>query len=498
MQLRPQNERILFGLKLRQLRQVRDLSFQQLAKLTGMSVSYLNEIERGKKSPKPDKLQDLATALDVDVATLTDPTLDAAMMPVVDLLKSNFLNELPLDRFGIELSKIVEIISGAPARVGAFISTLLELSRNYALIDENFYAGALRSWLEMHENYLEDSEAFAKTLRQELGWDPAHVPSVAELTNLLRKRYDYRILRGGLDEHEAFAGLERVFLPTDRSLLLAGSMQDRDLRYHLAKELGYQVQALTAHRSLTSPIVEVTGFDMALAQARAHAFAAALLLPAEQFDAELKGFFGEAEPELDVFQKLLKHYSVTPSLLLDRVAALLPRFREIHSLFLIELTETAPNELQVTRELHLGKHHRPHATGLLEHYCRRWIGSRLLLNRRESVQVGLQASQFYGSDDVYLVLAIADRDHSGRRQSIFLGMPLTEELEGTIPALVKADLQYKVVNNTCERCPITDCAERAAQPVVAQARERRRTVMETINELQRQARLAARRGTKRI
>ncbi|MFK8056242.1 MAG: helix-turn-helix domain-containing protein [Saprospiraceae bacterium] len=492
MQLRPQNERILFGLKLRQLRQRRELSFQQLSKLTGISVSYLNEIERGKKSPKKDKLKDLAATLDVEVATLEDPTLDAAMMPVVDLLRSNFLNELPLDRFGIELSKIVEIIGSAPARVGAFISTLLQLSRNYALLDENFYEGALRSWLEMHENYLEDSEAFAKTLREELKWEPAYVPTAEELGYILRYKYDYRIEKGGLDQHEAFEGLERVFLPTDRSLLLAGSMEERDLRHHLAKEIGYQILQLSKERSLTSPIVEMSGFDMALAQARAHAFASALLLPAEQFDAELKGFFGEGELEPDIFQQLLKRYKVTPLLLLDRVAALLPQFREIRSLFLIQLTESDPGELSVTRELHLGKHHRPHATGLREHYCRRWVGVRTLFGGRHTAQVGLQVSRFHGSDEEYLVLAISDRQHNGKRQSTFLGMPLTPELEGTIPALVKAALQHQVVSNTCERCPIENCNERAAPPNAANLKQQRKQVGETIDDLQRKARQAAR------
>lgn len=492
MQLRPQNERILFGLKLRQLRQLRELSFQQLAKLTGMSVSYLNEIERGKKSPKKDKLQDLATALDVEVATLVDPTLDAAMMPVVDLLRSNFLNELPLDRFGIELSKIVEIIGSAPARVGAFISTLLELSRNYALLDENFYAAALRSWLEMHENFLEDSEAFAKTLRTELEWAAEYVPSSDELEHILRYKYDYRIEKNGLDAHPAFDGLERVFLPTDRTVLLASSMEERDLRYHLAKEIGYQKLDLSKDRSLTCPMVEVSGFDMALAQARAHAFASALLLPAEQFDAELKGFFGDGELEPDIFQQLLERYRVTPILMLDRVAALIPRSREIRSLFLLQLTETEQDRLQVTRELHLGKHHRPHATGLFEHYCRRWIGVQVLLDERDGVKVGLQVSQFYNSEESYLVLAIADRQHNGKRQSTFLGMPLTAELEGTIPSLVKADLKHRIVNNTCERCPIENCEERAAEPLVANLRQKRKKVGETIEELQRKARQAAR------
>ncbi len=306
MRLRPQNERLLFGLKLRQLRLDRSLSFQQLAKLTGMSVSYLNEIERGKKSPRPDKLEDLARALDVGVAELSDFTLEASMMPVVELLQTDFLNELPLDRFGIELAKIVEIIASSPARVGAFISALLELSRNYALLDENFYLAALRSWLEMHENYLEDSEAFAKTLRADLGWAPEYVPTARELGEVLRERHDYRLVAGGIAEHEAFAGLERVFVPTDRTLLLAPTLREPDLRYHYAKELAYQTLGIRG-RSLTAPMVRVKGFDMALAHARANAFAGALLLPGRQVDAEVRDFFGEREPALDVFENWLSH-----------------------------------------------------------------------------------------------------------------------------------------------------------------------------------------------
>ena len=151
-----QNERILFGLKIKQLRKERQLNFADFAKQTGMSQSYLNEIEKGKKFPKGDKIQALAQALGVGVGELTSPDLGKNFAPVSDLLNSNFLNELPLDLFDIELSKVVEIIAGAPTKVGAFISTLVDLSRNYALAEENFYFGALRSYLELNNNYFED------------------------------------------------------------------------------------------------------------------------------------------------------------------------------------------------------------------------------------------------------------------------------------------------------------------------------------------------------
>ncbi len=504
MALRPQNERILFGLKLRQLRAARGLSFQQLAALTGISVSYLNEIERGKKSPKPDKMADLARALEVESGTLSDRTLDAAMMPVAELLRSNFLNELPLDRFGIELAKIVEIIAGAPARVGAFISTLLELSRNYALRDESFYVGALRSWLEMHENFLLEPEQAAADLRLELGWSDAHVPGVEELAQLLRGRFDYHLDVGGLDAHPAFDGLERVLVPVSRTTLLKAGLSAAELRYHLAEELGYAILD-PATRSLTAPSLRVRGFDEALAQANSSAFAGALLLPAEALDAGIESLISEQRPRPSQLVALCTEFAVTPLLLFDRLAGLLPARRGIRSLFLLELTEQSGGGIQVSRELHLGTRHRPHSTGLDEHYCRRWVASRLLADESEErggersrTRVGVQLERFEGTDEEYFVFALADREPSGRRRVVCIGLPHDAVLRRQVRFLSTARLPSRQVANTCERCALTDCEVRAAPPVAAEARARRREVRETIDALQRQARQAARRSRKRI
>jgi len=139
MSVKSLNNRILFGLMVKQLRQQRQLSFAELAKQSGLSVSYLNEIEKGKKYPKSDKMADLAAALEIDKDMLEKQELPLSLAPVQELLQSNFLNELPLDLFGIELSKVIEIIANAPLRVGAFISTLVEISRNYALRESHFY-----------------------------------------------------------------------------------------------------------------------------------------------------------------------------------------------------------------------------------------------------------------------------------------------------------------------------------------------------------------------
>ena len=61
----PELLKFLLGLKLRKLRFEKGLSLQALSQLSGLSSSYLNEIEKGKKYPKVDKLILLAKSLKI-------------------------------------------------------------------------------------------------------------------------------------------------------------------------------------------------------------------------------------------------------------------------------------------------------------------------------------------------------------------------------------------------------------------------------------------------
>ena len=109
MDVKSINQKLILGLKVKHLRTKKGYSFSELAKVSGLSGSYLNEIEKGKKYPKQDKLKTLAAGLDVNFEELTSTKLTGNLAPLAALLKSNFLNELPLDLFGIELGKVVEL-----------------------------------------------------------------------------------------------------------------------------------------------------------------------------------------------------------------------------------------------------------------------------------------------------------------------------------------------------------------------------------------------------
>ncbi len=70
MALNSDNIKLILGLKVKQFRLDRGMSLNEVSKKSGLSMSYINEIEKGKKYPKTDKIMALAAALEVEYDAL--------------------------------------------------------------------------------------------------------------------------------------------------------------------------------------------------------------------------------------------------------------------------------------------------------------------------------------------------------------------------------------------------------------------------------------------
>lgn len=58
------------GIKLKQLRTDKGLTLKQLAEITKLSISFISDIENGRRNPSLENLNILASALDVSSETL--------------------------------------------------------------------------------------------------------------------------------------------------------------------------------------------------------------------------------------------------------------------------------------------------------------------------------------------------------------------------------------------------------------------------------------------
>lgn len=482
------NERIIFGLKVKQLRMEQGLSFAELSKASSISLSYLNEIEKGKKFPKKDKVKSLAAALGTTYEDLTNNELGRNLAPVSQLLRSNFLNELPLELFGIELSKVAEIIAQAPIQVSAFISTLLELSRSYALREESFYFAALRSYLELNANYFPDLEEAVETFAQKHNLPSVRPLPPRVLQQLLEKEYGYTV-EAGLEQHEDLASLRSIYQPEQQRLLINGALTPVQRGFQFGKELAFNYLNLK-ERANTSSILRSRVFQEVLNHSKATYFSDALHIPLQPFVTAVKDFFALPKWDGEAFLEVMRRFNATPEMYYHRLTNVLPQFFDIKELFFLRfLHDPTQDKFTIDKELHLERRHHPHENGLFEHYCRRWVSTNIFDDMPDGSGVGLavdaQVSQYYGTEDSYLCITLARTNYptAGRNVSVTLGFLVTEELKKTISWANDPAIGARVVNTTCERCAITDCQVRAAEPVIVEKRERIRRMRAALSEL---------------
>lgn len=493
MSVKSLNNRILFGLIVKQLRQEKQLSFADLAKQSGLSVSYLNEIEKGKKYPKPEKLAALAEALGVEAHNLENQVLPQSLAPVQELLQSNFLNELPLELFGIELSKVAEIIANAPLRVGAFISTLVEISRNYALREHHFYFGALRAYQELHYNYFEEIESAALSFSKKHKLNELDTLPVLELEKILRKNFNYNIVPAGLEDYPEFKNMRSLFIPRKKRLLLHPEISEMQKSFQFGKEIGFNHLGLKG-RSLTSSLVKVDNFDTVLTHARAAYFSVALLMNLERFTQDIEAFFNNQKWDGQQFMALMQKYQAAPEMFFQRLTNVIPQKFGIHKMFFLRfLHDPKEDRFEIDKELHLHRKHHPHSNGLREHYCRRWMSISLLQELNEMLEtgkyagtmVGVQRSHYFGTDDEYLCFTVARPASSDSRYNVSLtiGMIIDEELRSKIHFVDDPAIKVRAVHTTCERCQIMDCKDRASEPIEVERKARRKAMLAKLREL---------------
>jgi XRE family transcriptional regulator, fatty acid utilization regulator len=474
--------KILFGIKIKALRTARGLSFMELSQQTSVSVSYLNEIEKGKKYPSADKIEVLADVLDTTVEELTSEHLSANLAPVEALLNSNFLNELPLDLFGIELNKIAEIIAKAPIKVGAFISTLLDLARTYNVHEENFYNRALRSYQELHNNYFEDIEEAIDRFVGHQNLEDEQITTL-QLAKILEQKYRYVIDYQGLDAYTELAHLRSLTVFSQKKILLSSKLNEKQVTYQLAKELGFCVLSLQERIDLRQ---RATTFEQVLNNYKAAYFAVGLLIPKKSMIRDMETFFAKPAWDGDFLLSLLEKYQVSTETLFQRMNVL-PHHFGINRLFFMRIVhDTTLGQYHIDKELHLSQKHPLHSNGLSEHYCRRWaaISSFQELTKNET-QAFIQRAIVHGTSDEYISLTLSRTAYPSVNQqvSVTIGFLVDKKLKKHVQFYGDQQIPKTEVGVTCERCPIQNCAQRAAAPIQWEAKQQRKAIREALDRV---------------
>ncbi len=494
MALNQDNIRLLFGLKLKELRLDKKLSITDLAHHTGLSISYINEIEKGKKYPKSDKIMAFSNVLGVDYDSLVSLKLNKKLEPISTLLQSNILTELPLEMFGISPSDLLEMLSNAPTKVSAFIGTLIEIARNYNMSVEQFYFSALRTYQEMSDNYFEDIEQDALRFLEEFGIAPAQILNHKFLSDLLIRHYNYAILMIDNEKYPELTEVRSMFSAKgDKNLLHINPNLDASQQaFILGRELGYQYLKLK-NRLNTTHLVEAESFEHLLNNYKASYFAGAIIVKGDLLAAKLTTFFAQPRFNPNDLLAMISYFNTTPETFCYRLSNVLPKYFGIKQIFFFRFNNHAGQNLfECTKEMHLARKHYPH-TIKNEHYCRRWVALTSLLKLAQLQAISpaqptlcqAQISRYIDTDDEYFVVSFAKQMHPNPNlnMSVSMGIRLDENTKSKMLFLSDKSLINREVNETCERCAAFDCKERMAAPTVLQRRHKQEAIRKAMQQL---------------
>ncbi len=480
--------KLIFGLKLKQIRTDKNLSLFGLSKLSGLSKSYLNEIEKGKKYPKPDKIVTLSEKLDVPYDQMVSLKLDKNLAPIGDILQSKILKEIPLEVFGIEERTLIEIVANAPAKVNAFISTIIEISQHYNFSKESFYLASLRSFQEANNNYFDDLEKSAIAFAKAYQIDLTKPITSQDLEEILVEEFKYTIHNNELDKHKSLDSLRSIFVPKSNALILASDIDDAQRTFIYAKELAYNYLALE-NRLYTFSWIKFENFDQVLNNFYASYFAGALILPRALVTQKIKETFDKETFDASLFLETMQSFNASPESFYQRLTNILPKEFHIKNLFFLRFTHKDGTEkFHLKKELHLSHQHAPHANETNEHYCRRWVSLQVLKAIRKTKKnhvFDMQISHYPDGDMNYLVLSSATKDpfKENHYRSISVGLLINKQLQRKLSFLKDINIETKEVGVTCERCAIRDCKERQAPSIVLDKRVKNKQIEHVVNEL---------------
>ncbi len=485
---------IIFGLKVGQLREASDISLKQLAARTGMSVSYLNEIEKGKKYPKMEKMLLLATALGTTYEELVTPRLDGSLDPLAAVLASPLMRQFPFHLFGTSAREILQLMVGHPNEMGTLARMLSELGHSYDLRIEDLFHTALRCYQMLHHNYFPELETLAGDFRQRNGLAADELVSHEHMRTALLQLSGLKIIEKDADELPPALRSQRFFiLPSGRELWLNRRLSSAQRGFLFARELGYQLLGIQ-DRPATSPALQPVTFDHVFDNFRVSYFAGALLLPQKRFLLDLKRIF--ARPNWAEAQHALLDlptlYGVTPETLFYRMSELIPqgfKTRKVH--FTKFARKHEHRRLVLEKQFNMSQLHIPNGISLNEHFCSRWLSvvalDELASNPELATWLGAQRSRFFdfGTDFFCLTVSYRGTLRPDELFSATVGFPLDPSLKATVKFWSDDAIPTRDLGQTCERCPLSPghCVERQVDPDLYLAGRERAAQREALAEL---------------
>jgi len=467
MSISKENLNLVLGLKVGWLRQQKQLSLKELSEKCGLSISYLNEIEKGKKYPKADKIMALSHALDIAYDDLVSLQLDQQLAPLSNMLSTSIMQEIPFDIFGLNKSQVMELMTNKPAQFSSLVDTLVKMAHANNIGVDDILLGALKSYREMNADYFPEIERAASDFRKHTKWDDSG-DAFLQIKAHLSKNLNYRIDETMLAGHAYLNRFRSLSFPKKPPIIYVNNQLGVEQQsFALLREAGYEFMGFAERVSGASVLMDAT-FDQLLNSAKASYFAGAVLIPETEFVKDLKEWFSNETCNIGFLDQLMVKYTVTPEMLFHRLVQVLKTHFDIGQFYFTRTQrEVDTRSHQITSDLHFGRIHPTHGIGNAQHYCRRWVSSKLLgelsADTDNEVELGLQKSVFHQTGETYFCIAAARKLRLSNAYScVTIGFLENDTFRKKVRFHDDVSVKRVEVNRNCEHCSIQDCTERVA------------------------------------
>lgn len=474
--------RFILGFKLKNLRLEHGLSLKEASRKAGLSISYLSEIEKGKKYPKAEKLLALARSYGISFDELVMVEGQDNVSPLEDSLDSGFFQEFPFHLFGLHAEDLFSLLTTSPEKADALVRTFLEIGQMYDFRVEHILFAALRAHQKMHHSYFPDLEEAVETFSSGPSWKNQEISEV-NLRRFLEKKWRYIIDDKFLTQHPTLHSFRSVFIPGKRPRLFVNRrLLPSQKAFIFAKEIGTRVLGIET-RATTSSWIKVKSFEQVLNNYRTSYFAGAFLMNRSDLSSGLRRLFRRSSWNPSEMLELMRSFDATPEMFFYRIGQLAHAHFGLSSHYFMRLSHLGGrSQFEVTKMLNLTTLSLPLGYSSNEHYCRKWAGMRLLGERsrqreiaypdlpaRTGPTIQAQRARFSsGGEHVFSfsmsrTMQLSPEDDS----SVILGFPIDENFRSAVSFWNDDQISEDVVGITCERCPLgpDECDVRMAEPL---------------------------------
>ena len=481
---------IIFGMKVKQARTDLGMTVTEFASQCDLSPSYVTEIEKGRKYPRADKIMRMAEVLGKAYDELVSIRLEPPLTHLGTALSSPVLGQFPFEEFGIEMSDLINVLTREPDKASALLHAISEVGRQYDMKEQHFLRAALRSYQELHDNYFPDLEESAVKFSHQHQLLESFPLPMNRLRELIQKKFGIVLDETRLHDDPALTGYRSVYVKGNRpKLLINQALSESQIKFVLAREIGYQVLGLT-DRAYTSAPEQVDSFQQVFNDFKASYFGGAILMPRQPILDDIRHLFDQPHWSPELLLNLLTKYDVSPETLLYRFSELIPQFFGLRIHYL-RLHNGQDERYRLVKELNLNQLRVPNRTAADEHFCRHWLLVRLLRQVRQNPSptpvVGVQMSEYLDVDDHFLCFGFA-RPLSltaGVNTCSIIGFRDDADLGETIRFAHSQTVPHVTINETCERCPLTaeQCSQRAVPPIILHAKQARHERRQALQKL---------------